>query len=171
MLLVYIIHSIFCPLIYYYYYYYHSTQKTLAMNAGVEMTETDTSMLFSSIFDVEMESKVKGRRRKKAMREEGEEAKKRRLSEDQVEFLEKSFMADRKLDTGRKIKLAEEAGLDPKQVAVWFQNRRTRWKCKKMEEDYNKFRSLHDTDIVQIHLLEAEVRTDSYIINHCNFFS
>ncbi|KAL9229583.1 hypothetical protein vseg_005034 [Gypsophila vaccaria] len=62
--------------------------------------------------------------------------KKRRLSVDQVKALEKNFEVENKLEPDRKVKLAHELGLQPRQVAVWFQNRRARWKTKQLERDY-----------------------------------
>lgn len=63
--------------------------------------------------------------------------KKRRLSADQVKALEKNFEMENKLEPERKVKLAQELGLQPRQVAVWFQNRRARWKTKRLEKDYD----------------------------------
>lgn len=62
--------------------------------------------------------------------------KKRRLSVDQVRFLEKSFELENKLEPERKVSLAKDLGLQPRQVAIWFQNRRARWKSKQLEKDY-----------------------------------
>ncbi|XAR73440.1 hypothetical protein NMG60_11007406 [Bertholletia excelsa] len=62
--------------------------------------------------------------------------KKRRLSVDQVKALEKNFEVENKLEPERKVKLAQELGLQPRQVAVWFQNRRARWKTKQLERDH-----------------------------------
>ncbi|KAJ4951678.1 hypothetical protein NE237_028510 [Protea cynaroides] len=67
--------------------------------------------------------------------------KKRRLSIDQVKALEKNFETENKLEPERKVKLAQELGLQPRQVAVWFQNRRARWKTKILERDYNLLKS------------------------------
>ncbi|KAJ1378441.1 Leucine zipper, homeobox-associated [Sesbania bispinosa] len=66
--------------------------------------------------------------------------KKRRLSVDQVQLLEKSFEEENKLEPERKTKIAKDLGLQPRQVAIWFQNRRARWKTKQLEKDYE---SLH----------------------------
>ncbi|KAL9671263.1 hypothetical protein QQ045_008831 [Rhodiola kirilowii] len=70
--------------------------------------------------------------------------KKRRLSLHQVKALEKNFEVENKLEPERKVKLAQELGLQPRQVAVWFQNRRARWKTKQLERDYGVLKSNYD---------------------------
>ncbi|KAK9163906.1 hypothetical protein Syun_004808 [Stephania yunnanensis] len=70
--------------------------------------------------------------------------KKRRLSVDQVKALEKNFEVENKLEPERKMKLAQELGLQPRQVAVWFQNRRARWKTKQLERDYGVLKAKFD---------------------------
>ncbi|KAJ0234309.1 Homeobox-leucine zipper protein ATHB-5 [Hirschfeldia incana] len=71
--------------------------------------------------------------------------KKRRLSVVQVKALEKNFEIDNKLEPERKVKLAQELGLQPRQVAIWFQNRRARWKTKQLERDYGVLKSNFDS--------------------------
>ncbi|KAM0958120.1 hypothetical protein EV1_023207 [Malus domestica] len=71
--------------------------------------------------------------------------KKRRLTPDQVHMLEKSFETENKLEPERKTQLAKKLGLQPRQVAVWFQNRRARWKTKQLERDYDLLKSSYDT--------------------------
>ncbi|XP_059307447.1 homeobox-leucine zipper protein ATHB-6-like isoform X1 [Lycium ferocissimum] len=71
--------------------------------------------------------------------------KKRRLSVEQVKALEKNFEVENKLEPERKVKLAQELGLQPRQVAVWFQNRRARWKTKQLERDYNILKANFDS--------------------------
>ncbi|KAK9067281.1 hypothetical protein SSX86_014607 [Deinandra increscens subsp. villosa] len=70
--------------------------------------------------------------------------KKRRLSPEQVRMLERSFEEDNKLEPERKTELAKKLGLQPRQVAVWFQNRRARWKTKTLERDYDRLKSSYD---------------------------
>lgn len=70
--------------------------------------------------------------------------KKRRLSKDQVQFLEKSFEIDNKLEPDRKVQLAKEIGLQPRQVAIWYQNRRARYKGKQLEKDYDGLKESYD---------------------------
>ncbi|KAG2710366.1 hypothetical protein I3843_04G023700 [Carya illinoinensis] len=71
--------------------------------------------------------------------------KKRRLTPEQVHLLEKSFEAENKLEPDRKTQLAKKLGLQPRQVAVWFQNRRARWKTKQIERDYDFLKSSYDS--------------------------
>ncbi|CAF2276902.1 hypothetical protein YC2023_046159 [Brassica napus] len=77
--------------------------------------------------------------------ERGQTEKKRRLSINQVKALEKNFELENKLEPERKVKLAQELGLQPRQVAVWFQNRRARWKTKQLEKDYGVLKTQYDS--------------------------
>lgn len=90
--------------------------------------------------------------------------KKRRLTIEQVRFLEKSFESENKLEPERKVQLAKELGLQPRQVAIWFQNRRARWKTKQLEKDfdilqasYNNLKADYDTLLKEKEQLQAEV--------------
>ncbi|XP_075473503.1 homeobox-leucine zipper protein HAT5-like [Primulina tabacum] len=78
--------------------------------------------------------------------------KKRRLLPEQVQLLEKSFDLENKLEPERKVKLANELGLQPRQVAIWFQNRRARYKMKKLENEYDSLKASFD-------LLNADYET------------
>lgn len=71
--------------------------------------------------------------------------KKRRLTAEQVHLLEKSFETENKLEPERKTQLAKKLGLQPRQVAVWFQNRRARWKTKQLERDYGLLKASFDS--------------------------
>lgn len=71
--------------------------------------------------------------------------KKKRLSIDQVQGLERIFEIDSKLDQERKTKLAQELGLQPRQVAIWFQNRRARWKTKQLERDFRLLKANYES--------------------------
>lgn len=70
--------------------------------------------------------------------------KKRRLRTDQIQFLENSFELENKLEPERKAQLAQVLGLKPRQVAIWFQNRRARWKTKQLEKDFEALKSSYD---------------------------
>ncbi|KAG6489302.1 homeobox-leucine zipper protein HAT5-like [Zingiber officinale] len=71
--------------------------------------------------------------------------KKRRLAIDQVRLLEKNFELENKLEPERKLQLANDLGLEPRQVAIWFQNRRARSKTKHLEKEYESLKSSYDT--------------------------
>ncbi|XP_047324605.1 homeobox-leucine zipper protein HAT5-like [Impatiens glandulifera] len=70
--------------------------------------------------------------------------KKRRLKSEQVQSLEKIFEVDNKLEPDRKVELANELGLQPRQVSIWFQNRRARFKNKQLEKDYASLKASFD---------------------------
>jgi glutathione S-transferase len=70
--------------------------------------------------------------------------KKRRLTAEQVQLLERSFEEENKLEPERKTELARRLGMAPRQVAVWFQNRRARWKTKQLETDYDRLKAAYD---------------------------
>lgn len=73
-----------------------------------------------------------------------QQEKKRRLSVEQVRFLERSFEVENKLGPERKVQLAKELGLQPRQIAIWFQNRRARYKTKQLEKDYDSLKAIYD---------------------------
>ncbi|KAF4384501.1 hypothetical protein F8388_003808 [Cannabis sativa] len=62
---------------------------------------------------------------------------KRRFSDDQIKSLESMFENETRLEPKKKLQLASELGLQPRQVAIWFQNKRARWKSKQLERDYS----------------------------------
>lgn len=82
--------------------------------------------------------------------------KKRRLGLDQVRALERHFEVENKLDPDRKTKLAQELGLQPRQVAIWFQNRRARSKTKQLERDFNELKSRHDEILIECESLRRD---------------
>ncbi|EPS57454.1 hypothetical protein M569_17363, partial [Genlisea aurea] len=80
--------------------------------------------------------------------------KKRRLNMEQVRTLEKNFELGNKLEAERKMQLARDLGLQPRQVAIWFQNRRARWKTKQLEKDY---------DLLKRQFEEAKAENDALL--------
>lgn len=88
----------------------------------------------------------------------GNQEKKKRLTSEQLESLERSFQEEIKLEPERKMKLARELELQPRQVAVWFQNRRARWKAKQLESLYDKLKLDYDAVYKEKQKLQDEVR-------------
>ncbi|GBG58849.1 hypothetical protein CBR_g248 [Chara braunii] len=89
---------------------------------------------------------------------------KRRLTADQVHSLERNFEMENKLDPERKMQLARELCLQPRQVAVWFQNRRARWKTKQLERDHDALKCKIDQLQAENETLRMEVRRLSALL-------
>ncbi|KAK9743209.1 hypothetical protein RND81_03G224500 [Saponaria officinalis] len=66
---------------------------------------------------------------------------KKRFSDEQVRSLESIFENETKLEPKKKVQLAKDLGLQPRQIAIWFQNKRARYKSKQLERDYNILRA------------------------------
>ncbi|KAJ8446254.1 hypothetical protein Cgig2_016025 [Carnegiea gigantea] len=69
---------------------------------------------------------------------------KRRFSDEQVKSLETIFESETKLEPRKKVQVARELGLQPRQVAIWFQNKRARWKSKQIEKNYRILKANYD---------------------------
>ncbi|CAM8944501.1 unnamed protein product [Rhodiola kirilowii] len=75
----------------------------------------------------------------------GRSARKRRFSDEQIKSLEIMFGAESKPEPRIKQQLASELGLHPRQVAIWFQNRRARLKSKQIEREYSILKASYDS--------------------------
>lgn len=124
-------------------------------------------MIYLKYYVCVLGTEVKPQRRRKKNKGEATCSmfRKRKLTDEQVNMLEINFENEHKLDSERKDRIASELGLDPRQVAVWFQNRRARWKSKKLEDEYSKLKSEHDSTVVEKCQLETEVNAISCFLS------
>ncbi|KAL9678841.1 hypothetical protein QQ045_016692 [Rhodiola kirilowii] len=105
--------------------------------------------------------------------EEGEEIgqnesrKKLRLSKDQSAFLEDSYKEHNTLSPKQKVALAKKLDLRPRQVEVWFQNRRARNKLKQTEVDCEYLKRRCETLTEENTRLEKELQ-DLRALNSSN---
>lgn len=70
---------------------------------------------------------------------------KRRFTDEQVKSLESIFENETKLEPKKKVQVARELGLQPRQVAIWFQNKRARFKSKQLEKEYTTLKSSYNS--------------------------
>ena len=63
-----------------------------------------------------------------------------------------------RLEPERKEQLARALGLQPRQIAIWFQNRRARWKTKQLEKDYDALKRQIDAIREENRSLETQNR-------------
>lgn len=81
---------------------------------------------------------------------------KRRFSDEQIRSLESMFESETRLEPRKKLQLAKELGLQPRQVAIWFQNKRARWKSKQLERDYSILRANYNSLASRFETLKKE---------------
>lgn len=80
----------------------------------------------------------------------------KRFSDEQVEVLESMFKQKTKLEPNKKLELARDLGLKPRQVAIWFQNRRARWKTKQLEHEYRRLKDEFDNLAMKFESMKRE---------------
>ncbi|XP_052176442.1 homeobox-leucine zipper protein HAT5-like isoform X2 [Diospyros lotus] len=91
--------------------------------------------------------------------------KKRKLTPEQIQSLERSFELDNKLEPERKTQLANDLGLQSRQVAIWFQNRRARWKTKQLEKEYQALQASYNSlEVDYDHLLMEQEKLKSEVL-------
>ncbi|KAJ7975991.1 Homeobox associated leucine zipper protein [Quillaja saponaria] len=90
--------------------------------------------------------------------ENGSTRKKLRLSKQQSAFLEESFKEHTTLNPKQKLALAKQLNLRPRQVEVWFQNRRARTKLKQTEVDCEYLKRCCETLTEENRRLQKELQ-------------
>ncbi|XP_057492423.1 homeobox-leucine zipper protein HAT3-like [Actinidia eriantha] len=83
--------------------------------------------------------------------------KKLRLSKEQAAVLEETFKEHSTLNPKQKVALAKQLNLRPRQVEVWFQNRRARTKLKQTEVDCEYLKRCCDNLTEENRRLQKEV--------------
>lgn len=81
----------------------------------------------------------------------------KRLSENQVRILESNFINSNKLDPNRKCQLAVDLGVPPRQVSIWYQNRRARDKTQSLELDHRALQLRLESVLAQNATLVGEI--------------
>ncbi|KAJ6933853.1 hypothetical protein NC651_009054 [Populus alba x Populus x berolinensis] len=69
---------------------------------------------------------------------------KRRFSNEQIKSWKLFFESESRPELEIKQQLANEIGLEPRQVAIWFQNRRARLKTKQIEKEYSLLKANYE---------------------------
>ncbi|KVH94687.1 homeobox-leucine zipper protein HAT14-like [Cynara cardunculus var. scolymus] len=90
--------------------------------------------------------------------ENGLGRKKLRLTKQQSAFLEDSFKEHNTLNPKQKLVLANQLNLRPRQVEVWFQNRRARTKLKQTEVDCEYLKTCCETLTEENRRLQKELQ-------------
>ncbi|XP_031496569.1 homeobox-leucine zipper protein HOX11 [Nymphaea colorata] len=90
--------------------------------------------------------------------ENGLTRKKLRLTKEQSAFLEESFREHNTLNPKQKLALAKQLNLRPRQVEVWFQNRRARTKLKQTEVDCEYLKRCCETLTEENRRLQRELQ-------------
>ncbi|GJQ95745.1 homeobox-leucine zipper protein HAT22-like protein [Tanacetum coccineum] len=88
----------------------------------------------------------------------GGSRKKLKLTTEQITLLEDSFKIHSTLNRGQKQELAKKLHLLPRQIEVWFQNRRARTKLKQIEQEYALLKKCCETLSEENRRLKKELR-------------
>ncbi|KAM7251293.1 hypothetical protein ACFE04_023176 [Oxalis oulophora] len=83
---------------------------------------------------------------------------KKKLTKEQVRLLERTFSTNKKLEPELKLELSNQLGVLPRQVAIWYQNKRARWKTQNLELDYNTLQVKLECATADKKRLEKEVK-------------
>lgn len=83
----------------------------------------------------------------------------KRFNDDQIKSLETTFESEARPELHLKQHLANKLGLQPRQVAIWFQNKRARSKSKQIEREYSVLKSNYDNLALQFEALRKENQT------------
>jgi homeobox-leucine zipper protein len=92
---------------------------------------------------------------------------KRRFTDEQIKVLEFMFESESRPESRVKQQLASELGLEPRQVAIWFQNRRARLKTKQIEKEYSILKASYDVLASSFESLKREKQS---LIIQVSFF-
>ncbi|KAL6141527.1 hypothetical protein ACLB2K_059815 [Fragaria x ananassa] len=128
----------------------NSTVSSFQMDFGVRRSKRD--------LDLEVLETERASSRASDDDENGSTRKKLRLSKDQSAFLEESFKEHSTLNPKQKIALAKQLNLRPRQVEVWFQNRRARTKLKQTEVDCEYLKRCCETLTEENRRLQKELQ-------------
>lgn len=80
----------------------------------------------------------------------------RRFSDEQIKLLETMFESETRLEPRKKAEVARELGLQPRQVAIWFQNKRARWRSKQVEQDLRSLKDEYESLVSKFESLKKE---------------
>ncbi|XP_058222835.1 homeobox-leucine zipper protein ATHB-40-like [Rhododendron vialii] len=107
-------------------------------------------------------SKTAELKRKRRKSNVGGRVKNGSINQEQLTRLECSFGESSKLDFERKQGLAYELSLDPRQVEVWFQNRRAPWFWgRALDKQYVKLKMEHNSTVAEKCRLETEKQVEN----------
>ncbi|XP_073025308.1 homeobox-leucine zipper protein ATHB-52-like [Primulina eburnea] len=82
---------------------------------------------------------------------------KKRLNQEQVRILETNFSFNKKLEPDLKYQLALELGVPPRQVSIWYQNKRAREKNQSLETDHRALQQRLENVLAENASLRGEV--------------
>ncbi|KAG6405423.1 hypothetical protein SASPL_133012 [Salvia splendens] len=83
-------------------------------------------------------------------------SRRKRFSDDQIKSLETTFETEARPELHLKQHLASHLGLQPRQIAIWFQNKRARSKSKQIEQEYSVLKFNYDDLALQFDTLRKE---------------